>query len=326
MIAPHREPVTLRGHKVQSSSPSALLRVGTRGSPLALAQARELRTRLAAALAVDPEAIVLVTIKTTGDAIQNRSLADIGGKGLFTKEIEQALIDGAIDLAVHSAKDVPAFLPDGLVLAACLPREDARDAFISRKAKSFADLPAGAVVGTASPRRQAMVKRLRGDLEIVPFRGNVETRLKKLDAGEVDATLLAMAGLNRLGLAAAATAPLDLDAFVPAVGQGIIALETRAPDEKTRGLLARIDDAAARTALLAERAFLAVLEGTCRTPIAGHARLIDGALHLRGVIARPDGREAHETTRAGAPADAERLGAEAGRELRGRAGPGFFDV
>ena len=303
---------------------SSLLRLGTRGSPLALAQARETQARLAGALGAEPAAIELRLIKTTGDAIQNRPLVDIGGKGLFTKEIEQALLDGAIDFAVHSAKDIPAVLPDGLMLAACLPREDARDAFISRRAATFAALPKGAVVGTASPRRQAMVKRLRPDLGVVPFRGNVETRLKKLAAGEVDATLLAMAGLKRLGLAAAATAPLDLDDFVPAVGQGVIALETRASDDSTRARLAAIDDAAAATALAAERAFLAVLEGSCRTPIAGHARIVDGALHFRGLIARPDGTECHDTRRTGAPADAAALGRDAGRELRSRASADFF--
>jgi hydroxymethylbilane synthase len=306
--------------------PSPILRIGTRGSPLALVQAREVRARLAAALDVAPDAIEICVIKTTGDAIQNRPLVDIGGKGLFTKEIEQALLDGTIDLAVHSAKDVPAVLPDGLMLACCLPREDARDAFISRRAATFAALAPGAVVGTASPRRQALVRRLRRDLSVVPLRGNVETRLKKLDAGEVDATLLAMAGLNRLGLAAAATAPLDLDDFVPAVGQGVIALETRVADETTRARLALIGDAAAAAALAAERAFLAVLEGSCRTPIAGHARLVDGGLYFRGLIARPDGSEAFDTERRGPVADAEALGRDAGRELQARAGANFFAV
>jgi hydroxymethylbilane synthase len=306
-------------------SPSApLLRIGTRGSPLALAQAHEVRRRLAAAHAVAEDAIAIHVIKTTGDAIQNRPLVDIGGKGLFTKEIEQALLDHAVDVAVHSAKDIPAFLPDGLGLAICLPREDARDAFISRKAADFASLARGAVVGTASPRRQAMVKRLRPDLQVVPLRGNVETRLKKLDAGEVDATLLAMAGLNRLGLAAAATAPLDLDDFVPAVGQGVIALETRVDDAATRAKLTLIGDAAAAAALAAERAFLAELDGSCRTPIAGHARIAAGALHFRGLIAKPDGSAAFDTERRGAVGDAEALGRHAGRELRERAGTDFF--
>ena len=303
-----------------------ILRIGTRGSPLALAQAHQVQARLAAALDVAPAAIELKVIKTTGDAIQNRPLTEIGGKGLFVKEIEQALIDGAIDFAVHSAKDVPGVLPDGLVLACCLPREDARDAFISRKAASFAALASGAVVGTASPRRQAMVRRLRPDLAVVPLRGNVETRLRKLDAGEVDATLLAMAGLNRLGLAAAATAPLAIDEFLPAVGQGVIALETRADDTRTRAHLAAINDAAAATALAAERAFLAVLDGSCRTPIAGHARLDGGGLHFRGLIVKPDGSESFETERHGNAADAAALGEDAGRELPRRAGAEFFAV
>ena len=303
-----------------------LLRIGTRGSPLALAQAHQVQARLAAALDVAPAAIELKIIKTTGDAIQNRPLTEIGGKGLFVKEIEQALIDGAIDLAVHSAKDVPGVLPDGLVLACCLPREDARDAFISRKAASFAALLPGALVGTASPRRQAMVRRLRPDLAVAPLRGNVETRLRKLDAGEVDATLLAMAGLNRLGLAAAATAPLDVDEFLPAVGQGVIALETRAGNARTLTRLAAINDAATATALAAERAFLAVLDGSCRTPIAGHARLDGGALYLRGLVVKPDGSESFETERRGNAADAVAMGEDAGRELRSRAGADFFAV
>ncbi|HWD56655.1 MAG TPA: hydroxymethylbilane synthase [Stellaceae bacterium] len=302
------------------------MRIGTRGSPLALAQAHQVRSRLAAALGVAPAAIELEIIKTTGDAIQNRPLTEIGGKGLFVKEIEQALLDGAIDLAVHSAKDIPGILPDGLMLACCLPREDARDAFISRKAASFAALAPGAVVGTASPRRAAMVRRRRPDLAVAPLRGNVETRLKKLDAGEVDATLLAMAGLNRLGLAAAATAPLDVDQFLPAVGQGVIALETRADDTPTRDHLAAINDAAAATALAAERAFLAILDGSCRTPIAGHARLDGDALHLRGLIVKPDGSECFETERRDNAADAVAMGEDAGRELRSRAGADFFAV
>jgi hydroxymethylbilane synthase len=315
---------THEAETVPSSAP--LLRIGTRGSPLALVQAHQVRDRLSAALAVAPEAIDITVIKTTGDAIQNRPLVEIGGKGLFTKEIEQALIDGAIDVAVHSAKDIPAVLPDGLTLACCLPREDARDAFISRKARSFAALAPGAVVGTASPRRAAMVKRLRRDLVVVPLRGNVETRLKKVAAGEVDATLLAMAGLNRLGLVKAATAPLDLDDFVPAVGQGVIALETRVADAATRARLATIADADAATALAAERAFLAVLEGSCRTPIAGHARIAAGALVFRGLVAKPDGSQSFDAARRGALADAEALGRDAGEELRARAGADFFTV
>src|ERR1700676_5088435 len=213
---------------VQSSAASMLLRIGTRGSPLALAQARELRARLVAAHGLAEAAIEIVVIRTSGDRIQDRPLSEVGGKGLFTKEIEDALLNRTIDLAVHSAKDMPTLLPDGLMLAACLPREDVRDVFISRKAASLCELPQGAVVGSASLRRQAMVKRLRPDITVVPFRGNVETRLKKLDDGVVDATLLALAGLNRLGRAPAATSILDIDSFLPAVGQGAIGIEARA--------------------------------------------------------------------------------------------------
>lgn len=300
------------------------LRIGSRGSPLALAQTHEVRARLAAAHGIAPDAITIDIIRTTGDAIQNTPLTEIGGKGLFTKEIEQALLGRTIDLAVHSAKDVPAFLPEGLVLTACLPREDPRDAFISRKAATLVALPAGAVVGTASPRRHAMVRRLRGDISVVSFRGNVETRLKKLDAGEVDATLLAIAGLKRLGMEAVASSVLGTEEFLPAVGQGVITIETRADDERTRNLLAVIDDQAASTALAAERAFLAMLDGSCRTPIAGHAQFVGGDLVFRGLIVKPDGSVSYATERRGAPADADALGQDAGRELKRRAGPDFF--
>jgi hydroxymethylbilane synthase len=309
----------------QSSAPP-FLRIGTRGSPLALWQAHDVRARLAVAHGVAAESIAITVIKTSGDIIQDRPLSEVGGKGLFTKEIEQALIDGAIDLAVHSSKDMPTVLPDGLVLAACLPREDVRDAFISRKAATLDALAAGSVVGTASLRRQAMVKRLRPDLAVVPFRGNVETRLRKLDDGVVDATLLALAGLNRLGRAAAATSILDVDDFLPAVGQGAIGIETRTEDRRTRDLIAAINDPDTLTALGAERAFLAVLDGSCRTPIAGHARIAGGRVAFRGLILRPDGSEALETSRTGPVAEAAALGADAGSELKSRAAPDFFTV
>jgi len=303
---------------------SSVLRIGSRGSPLALAQARAVRDRLAAAHGVDAERIVIEAIRTTGDRIQDRPLAEAGGKGLFTKEIEDALLAGTIDLAVHSAKDVPTVLPPGLVLSAFLPREDARDVFISRKAKTLADLATSAVVGTASLRRQAMVKRLRPDLAVITFRGNVETRLRKLDEGQADATLLALAGLKRLGLADIAVTILSVDEFLPAVGQGAIAIETRADDAATRALVAAVDDADTACALAAERAFLAVLDGSCRTPIGGHATLAGDRLHFRGLIVRPDGSEAHEATRTGTRAQAVALGADAGRELKSRAGENFF--
>lgn len=317
--------VALRGPMTQSSA-APFLRIGTRGSPLALYQAREVRARLSATHRVAPETITITVIRTTGDIIQDRPLSEVGGKGLFTKEIEQALIDGAIDLAVHSSKDMPTVLPDGLALVACLPREDVRDAFISRKASSLALLPQGAVVGTASLRRQAMVKRLRPDIAVVPFRGNVETRLKKLDDGVVDATLLALAGLKRLERADAASSILEIDDFLPAVGQGAIGIETRADDRRTHEMIGPINHPDTLVALGAERAFLAVLDGSCRTPIAGHARISAGTIAFRGLVLRPDGSEALETVRRGAVADAARLGADAGGELKSRAAPDFFSA
>ncbi len=308
----------------QSAGEASILRIGSRGSPLALVQAREVQRRLAAASGVDAQRIAIKVIRTTGDIVQDRPLADAGGKGLFAKEIEEALIAGAIDLAVHSSKDLPTILPPGLMLAGFLPREDPRDAFISLKAKALRDLPPGAVVGTASPRRQAMVKRLRPDVTVVLLRGNVETRLRKLEAGEVDATLLAVAGLKRLGLLSAATAILEPEEFLPAVGQGAIGIETRADDAKTRALVAMIADADTATALAAERAFLAVLDGSCRTPIGGHAIVGGGTVRFRGMIVKPDGSEALEVLREGPRELAVELGADAGRELRGRATADFF--
>jgi hydroxymethylbilane synthase len=307
------------------SSGAARLRIGTRGSPLALVQARTVRARLAAALGVSEDAIEMSIIRTSGDAIQDRPLAEVGGKGLFTKEIEEALLDGRIDLAVHSAKDMPTVLPAGLILTACLEREDPRDVFISLKAPSLAELPKAATLGTASLRRQAIAKRARPDLRVVPLRGNVETRLRKLADGEVDATILALAGLKRLGLEAHATKIMSQDEFLPAVGQGAIGLEARENDERIREILARIDHADTSTALAAERAFLAELDGSCKTPIAGYATLSGDALHFRGLIARPDGAAAHDIAGTGNRKDAIKIGAEAGHELKRVAGPGFFD-
>jgi hydroxymethylbilane synthase len=308
----------------QSASEVSFLRIGSRGSPLALVQAREVQSRLAAAAGVDAGRIEIKVIRTTGDIVQDRPLADAGGKGLFTKEIEEALLAGNIDLAVHSSKDIPTVLPPGLTLAGFLPREDARDAFISRKAKTLGELAPGAVVGTASPRRQALVKRLRPDITVVTLRGNVETRLRKLDAGEIDATLLAVAGLKRLGLLAAATAILDPEAFLPAVGQGAIGIETRADDARARALVAMIDDAETATAVAAERAFLGVLDGSCRTPIGGHATVGGGNVRFRGIIVKPDGSAAFEVLREGRSEAATEIGADAGHELRDRASADFF--
>lgn len=308
----------------QSSAGPTVLRIGSRGSPLALTQARAVRDRLAAAHGFDPEGIAIEAIRTSGDMIQDRPLAEAGGKGLFTKEIEEALLAGRIDLAVHSAKDVPTFLPPGLVLSAYLPREDARDVLISNKAKTLRDLPAGAVVGTASPRRQALVKRLRPDLQVMSLRGNVETRLRKLKEGAADATILALAGLKRLHLTEAVATIMSADEFPPAVGQGAIVVETREDDSRTRDLLARIGHADTATALACERAFLAVLDGSCRAPIAGHATLAGGALNFRGVILKPDGSQFFETSRSGNRRDAAAIGTDAGQELKSRGGTGFF--
>jgi hydroxymethylbilane synthase len=308
----------------QTPAKSAIIRIGTRGSPLAFVQAREVQNRLAAACGIALDRIEIKTIRTTGDMIQDRPLTDAGGKGVFTKEIEEALLADTIDIAVHSSKDLPAILPRGLVLSAFLPREDARDAFISRGGKTLNDLPRGAVVGTASPRRAALVKRLRGDLAIAPLRGNVETRLRKIAAGEADATVLAVAGLKRLGLLSAATVVFDIEEFLPAVGQGAIGIETRADDAETRALVAAIDDLDTATAVTAERAFLAALDGSCRTPIAGHARFENGTLRLRGMIVTPDGSEALEVMRDGRRDQAAALGAEAGQDLKSRSGANFF--
>lgn len=306
-----------------AQSSGAILRLGTRGSPLALTQAGMVRGALAAAHGLAPDDIAIVPIRTTGDRIVG-PLAEAGGKGLFTKEIEEALASGAIDLAVHSAKDLPAELPAGLVLAAFLEREDPRDAFVSRKAKTLDGLPNAATVGTSSPRRRALLLRRRRDLHVVDLRGNVDTRLRRIDEGAADATLLALAGLKRLGRQDEATAVLSVEEFLPAVGQGAIGIEIRADDERTRALLSPINHPATAAALTAERAFLAALEGTCRTPIAGHATVEGDALQFRGMIVKPDGREALETARSGTIADAAALGADAGHELKRRAGADFF--
>jgi hydroxymethylbilane synthase len=306
------------------SASKILTRIGTRGSPLALAQAHMVQALLAKAHGVGTDAVEIRVIKTTGDAIQDRPLAEVGGKGLFTKEIEQALIDNEIDLAVHSSKDMVTVLPGGLVLAACLEREDARDVLVSHTAKSIADLPKGATMGTASLRRQAQVKLLRPDINIVPLRGNVGTRLQKISEGVADATILALAGLKRLGMADKATAILDPQQFLPAVGQGAIGIEIRENDDVTRAVVGAINHAPTLTALIAERAFLAVLDGSCKTPIAGHATIDGGTLSFRGLIAKPDGSAFFEASRKGPASDAVKLGADAGNELKQRAGADFF--
>lgn len=308
-------------------STQPILRIGTRGSPLALAQTHEVRDRLGAAhpALAQPGTIEIVVIKTTGDMVLDRTLAEIGGKGLFTKEIDEAMLAGRIDIAVHSMKDVATVLPDGIVLPCILPREDPRDAFVCLKAPTLAALPAGAVIGTASLRRGAQILWRRPDLKVVPLRGNVQTRLRRLQEGAVDATLLALAGLRRLGMAEHATAVLATEDMLPAVAQGAIGITCRTGDEAAHRWLAPLNDPASATRVSAERALLAVLDGSCRTPIAALAELEGGEVRLRGLVIRPDGTLAHETERRGPAGEAAALGADAGQELLGRAGPGFFD-
>ncbi|HEV7911811.1 MAG TPA: hydroxymethylbilane synthase [Methylocella sp.] len=299
-------------------------RLGTRGSPLALAQARELQDRLKAAHGT-AHAIEIVAIKTSGDTILHLPLSEAGGKGLFTKELDLALLDCKIEMAVHSAKDLPTILPTGIEIAGYLPREDARDAWISPHAAHPLKLPPGSVVGTASLRRGAMVRRLRPDLRIALLRGNVETRLVKVARGEVAATLLALAGLTRLGLVAAATSVLDVREFVPAPGQGAIAITTRAGDSATRAFLAPVLDAATGIALAAERAFLRVLDGSCKTPIGAYARVEAGHVAFRAIVLKPDGSRFFETAVSGPLAEAASLGETAGQELAAQIPADFFD-
>ena len=298
--------------------------IGTRGSPLALWQARHVAALLADAHGLDEGAVDIRVIATSGDRIKDKPLRDFGGKGLFTKEIDEAQLRGDVALAVHSMKDLPTKLPEGLCVAAVLPRADVRDAYLSPKAPSLMELPPGAVVGTSSLRRGAQVKRLRPDLRVVDFRGNVETRLKKLDEGVADATLLAMAGLDRLGLASHATAILSVGEMLPAVAQGAIAILTREDDEETKVLLAPLNDPATAIATLCERAFLARLDGSCRTPIAGLAEIEDDVLRFRGLILTPGGADWHEVEMTGAPEQAEQLGTDAGEDVLARAGPNFL--
>ena len=306
-----------------------MLRIGTRGSPLALIQAEAVRQRLVAAHGElsATGAIEVVTIRTTGDLVRDRTLAAIGGKGLFTKEIEAALLAQQIDLAVHSLKDMATVLPDGLAIRCHLPRADPRDAFISARAKRLLDLPQGAIVGSSALRRQAQILRARPDLRVMPLRGNVETRLGKVADGKVDATLLAVAGLARLGLESRITEILSEELMLPAPAQGTIAVEARAGDDRVLRYLAPLDDAASAARSTAERAFLAALDGSYRTPIAALAEIDDrGRLTLQARIIRPDGTQCHEARLSGAVSDTARIGREVGEQLRAEAGPGFFDL
>lgn len=305
---------------------TGILKIGTRGSPLALAQANEVRNRLLAAHKLDPDAVEIVTMTTTGDQIKDRPLADIGGKGLFTKEIEEALLAGTIHMAVHSMKDMPAELPKGLIIDCLLPREDVRDAFLSPVCGSIADLPQGAVVGSSSVRRQAQIKRLRPDVNVVQFRGNVQTRLRKLDEGVAMATFLACAGLNRLGKSDVITSIVEPEEMLPAVAQGAIGIEVRADDEGTRALLSPLNHKETSEAISAERGFLKVLDGSCRTPLAALARISSDSVNLRAMVLSPDGARMFETGRQGPVSDAEALGRDAGAELKAAAGADIFEV
>lgn len=300
------------------------IRIGTRGSALAMAQAHETRARLMAAHGLAEDAFAIEVISVSGDRIQDRPLSEAGGKGLFTKEIEEALLDGRIDLAVHSSKDMPTTLPAGLHIATFLEREDVRDAFIGREARTLADLPHGATVGSSSLRRQAQIRRLRPDLQVVMYRGNVQTRLRKLAEGAVDATLLAHAGLRRLGLEHVVTSLLSPGDFLPAPGQGAICIECRQGDERIETILAPIHHRDTGLALTCERAFLAALDGSCRTPIAAHAVVEAGRVRLTGMILKPDGSETHEISGEGDAGDAEAIGRDAGALIRAKAGPDFF--
>ncbi len=299
--------------------------IGTRGSPLARAQAELVRAALVNSNGLDPDAVALEIIATAGDRIQDRALVEIGGKGLFTAEIEARLLDGSIDMAVHSMKDMPAVLPDGLEICCILEREDVRDAFIGATVARFEDLPQGACVGTASLRRGAQARAARPDLEIVTFRGNVQTRLKKLEAGLVEGTFLAFAGLKRLGMEAVAGEVLATTAMLPAVAQGAIGIEVRRGNEEMISVLGALNHDDTARCVGAERAFLGELDGSCRTPIAGYARVSDaGRFVFDGLIIKPDGSASHATRCEGPLREAPGLCAEAGRELKARAGPGFL--
>lgn len=306
-------------------SPAAPLRIGTRGSPLALAQAYETRARLGAAFDLPDDAFDIVVIKTTGDKVQDRPLKEIGGKGLFTREIEDDLLAGRIDIAVHSMKDMPVAQPGGLLLDTYLPREDVRDAFVSPSVSALDHLPQGAVVGTSSLRRRAQLLFKRPDLNVVEFRGNVQTRLKKLADGVASCTFLALAGLNRLDRHDVPATPIDTDDMLPAVAQGAIGIERRANDSRVADMLAAIHDTQTGQRLAAERAFLTALDGSCETPIAGLALLDGTTLRLRGQVLRPDGSEAISDDQSCAIADGADLGRAMAATLLAQAGPGFFD-
>ncbi|RJE81739.1 hydroxymethylbilane synthase [Paracoccus sp. JM45] len=302
------------------------IKIGTRGSVLALAQAHETRDRMMSAHGLAADAFKIVVIKTTGDRITDRPLKEIGGKGLFTREIEEALTNGAIDIAVHSMKDMPTLQPGGLIIDCLLPREDVRDAFVSLHVGSIAELPQGATVGSSSLRRRAQLAHRRPDLKLVEFRGNVQTRLRKLEDGVAVATFLAMAGLRRLDMVHVARSGIDPEEMLPAVAQGAIGIERRLDDLMMAELLAALHDTETGYRIDAERAFLARLDGSCQTPIAGLAEVIGDRLTLRGEILRPDGSAVISGTREGLIAEGPAMGKDLATELLGRGGPDFMEM
>lgn len=306
----------------------ATIVIGTRGSPLALAQAYETRRRLIESFPeLDSDnGIEIRVIHTTGDMVLDKALSEIGGKGLFTKEIDVAQLNGDIDIAVHSMKDVPTWLPEGIYLPCMLPREDTRDVFISNKAKCIEELPDGSVIGSASLRRQSQILAKNPSLKVVNFRGNVQTRLRKLSEGVVDATLLAMAGLARMDMKEHATSIIDQDEMLPAVAQGAIGITCRNGDKAMLDFLAPLNHVETKTCVDCERAFLAKLDGSCRTPIAGQASIKGGVLTFRGLVAKPDGSVVFETSRQGKAEDALAIGTDAGTELKEKMGEDFFAV
>jgi hydroxymethylbilane synthase len=305
-------------------TPAQPFNIGTRGSPLALAQAYETRSRLMAAFDLPEVAFEICVIKVTGDLIQDRALKEIGGKGLFTKEIEEALLDGSIDIAVHSMKDMPVLQPEGLLLDTYLPREDVRDAFIAHSCTGLTGLAQGATVGTSSLRRRAQLLARRPDLNVVEFRGNVQTRLKKLADGVAEATFLAMAGLNRLQMDDVPKTAIAPEDMLPAVAQGAIGIERRSDDSRAAEMLTALHDTPTGQRLIAERAFLEALDGSCETPIGALADLDGGTLRLRGEILRPDGSEVLNDDATAPIEDGAALGREMAAKLLEKAGPGFM--
>ena len=299
------------------------LKIGTRGSPLALAQAYETKERLMKLHGLGDDAFEICVINTMGDKIQDRALSEIGGKGLFTKEIEEGLLSGQIDIAVHSMKDMPTELPKNLEISVFLEREDPRDSFISDDYSTIEDLPSGSVVGTSSLRRKAQLLAFRSDLKVIEFRGNVQTRLRKLKEKVADATFLACAGLNRL-LMQDLIKPIPIKQMLPAVAQGVIGIENRIGNKTISDLIGPLNDKKTAIQMTVERSFLAVLDGSCRTPIGGHAIIKEEEIFFHGEILKPDGSIVHKDVWSGSISDSKMIGESAGQILKEKGGKNFF--